>query len=81
MLLRFGEPVALTAAGLMRSEAARDWLLDVLATHPERQATAAIEALQVYRFQEGTLENALRAAARNPSCDVEDAVREGLGQE
>lgn len=80
VLLRFGETVALTAAGLMRSDEARDWLLEVLATHGERQASAAIEALQVYRFQEGTLENALRAAARNTSCDLESAVRQALGQ-
>jgi hypothetical protein len=79
VLLRFGDPEALTAAGLMRSEPARDWLLQVLASHGERQAMAAIEALKVYRFQEGTLDNALRAARRNPACDVEAAVLDALG--
>lgn len=78
VLLRFGEPAALTAAGLMRHDAARDWLLDVLATQGEPQASAALEALKVYRFQEGTLENAHRAAGRNPHCDVARAVREAL---
>lgn len=70
---------AVTAVAVSRCEEARDWLLEQCARGPAELAEPAARALGLYRYQEGTEAAARRAAARNPSIDLEPLLDEVFG--
>ena len=70
------QEAAITAIAVLRTDGARDWLLDRLATEASPLAQAAARSLAIYRFQEGTETAARRAASRNRHVDLEPVLDE-----
>jgi hypothetical protein len=69
---------ALLAAAMMRSDAATEWLLALVANEPGPIAREAIAAFEIHRSDERLAER-VRAAASREDLDLGSALEEALG--
>ena len=73
------QQAAITAIAVLRCDGAREWLLGRVAAEGHPLAGAALRALAIYRYQDGTEVAARRAATRNRDVDLGPLLDEVFG--